>query len=84
MSDNILDQIAAGRTDLVFDYVARGHAATSADKDGVSLLQWCSYYGDVSAMKFLMAHGESLLSPAATRALIDQFLEGRRPRHPCR
>jgi len=62
MSDNILDQIAAGRTDLVFDYVARGHAATSADKDGVSLLQWCSYYGDVSAIKFLLANGESLQS----------------------
>ena len=62
MSENIFDQIADGRTDLVFDYVAAGHAATSADKDGVSLLQWCSYHGDVSAIKFLLAHGESLQS----------------------
>src|SRR5260370_33384852 len=62
MSKDILGQISDGRTDLVFDYVAAGHAATSADKDGVSLLQWCSYYGDVSAIKFLLAHGESLQS----------------------
>jgi uncharacterized protein len=60
MSEHVLDQIASGRTDLVFDYVAAGHAATSNNQDGVSLLQWCSYYGDVSAMKFLLAHGESL------------------------
>ena len=46
----------------MFDYVAAGHAATSVDKDGISLLQWCSYHGDVSAMKFLLAHGESLQS----------------------
>src|SRR5688572_25025270 len=58
----MFDGIAEGRTDLVFEYVAAGHAATSADQNGVSLLQWCSYYGDVSAIKFLLANGESLQS----------------------
>lgn len=62
MSSGLLDRIADGRTDLVFDYLSVGHAATSADQGGVSLLQWCSYYGDVSGMKFLIAHGESLQS----------------------
>ncbi len=62
MSKDIFDQIADGYTDLVFDYVGAGHAVTSTDKDGVSLLQWCSYHGDVSAIKFLLAHGESLQS----------------------
>jgi len=62
MNKNIFDQITDGQTDLVFDYVAAGHAATSADQDGVSLLQWCSYHGDVSAIKFLVTHGESLES----------------------
>ncbi|MBI4661921.1 MAG: ankyrin repeat domain-containing protein [Verrucomicrobia bacterium] len=62
MSKNILQQITDGRTDLVFDYVTAGHAATSADEGGVSLLQWCSYHGDVSALKFLLANGESLQS----------------------
>ena len=54
MSNNILRQITAGQTDLVFDYVAVGHAANSADEQGVSLMKWCAYYGDVSAIKFLL------------------------------
>lgn len=62
MDKDIFDQIADGRTDLVFDYIAAGHAATSKDKDGVSLLQWCSYHGDVSGIKFLLSYGESLQS----------------------
>jgi hypothetical protein len=59
---SILDQITEGRTDLVFDYVAAGHAATSADSGGVSLIKWCAYHGDVSAIKFLLSQGESLQS----------------------
>jgi uncharacterized protein len=62
MSRSIVDQIADGRTDLVFDYVAAGHTATSTDSGGVSLIKWCAYYGDVSAIKFLLAQGESLES----------------------
>ena len=58
----MLEKIADGRTDLVFEYLAEGHAATSADQRGVSLIQWCAYYGDVSAIKFLLAKGESLAS----------------------
>ena len=56
----MLDQIMDGRTDMVFEYLAQGHAANSTDPDGVSLLKWCAYYGDVSAMKFLLAGGASL------------------------
>src|SRR5262245_38463410 len=56
----MLDRIVDGRTDLVFDYVAQGHPATAQDKGGVALIKWCAYYGDVSAMRFLMSHGESL------------------------
>jgi uncharacterized protein len=55
-----LAEIVAGRTDLVFEYLAEGHPATSNDQDGVSLIQWCAYYGDVSAIKFLIANGASL------------------------
>jgi ankyrin repeat protein len=55
----VLDKIVAGRTDLVFDYVSQGHPATSKDKDGVLLIKWCAYYGDVSAIKYLLASGES-------------------------
>lgn len=58
----MLDRIADGRTDLVFEYVAAGHPATSKDQNGVPLIRWCDYYGDVSAIKFLLANGESLTS----------------------
>ena len=58
----MFDEIADGRTDLVFDYLDAGHAATSTDQGGVSLLQWCSYHGDVSAIRFLLGQGESLQS----------------------
>ena len=58
----MLDKIADGRTDLVFDYLAQGHAAKSTDSAGVPLIKWCAYYGDVAAIKHLLAHGESLTS----------------------
>lgn len=58
----MLDRIAAGRTDLVFEYVGAGHPATTRDAGGVSLLAWCAYYGDVAAIRFLLAKGESLAS----------------------
>ena len=64
----ILDQIADGRTDLVFDYLAHGNAATATDKDGVPLIKWCAYFGDVSAIRFLLANGESLSSLAGELA----------------
>jgi ankyrin repeat protein len=56
----LLDRISNGRTDLVFDYLSEGHAVNSADPNGVPLIKWCAYYGDVSAIRFLLANGESL------------------------
>ena len=58
----MIDRIADGRTDLVFDYLAEGNLATSKDRNGISLINWCAYYGDVSAIKFLLANGECLES----------------------
>ncbi|HET9225377.1 MAG TPA: ankyrin repeat domain-containing protein [Thermoanaerobaculia bacterium] len=58
----MIERIADGRTDLVFDFIAEGHPATATDAGGVSLLQWCAYYGDVSAIRFLLANGETLQS----------------------
>ena len=60
MTRNILERIADGRTDLVFDYLAQGHPAKSADRGGTALINWCAYYGDVSGMRFLLANGETL------------------------
>jgi len=58
----MLERIAEGRTDLIFEYVAQGNPASAKTADGTSLLHWCAYYGDVSAIRFLLAHGESLQS----------------------
>ena len=49
----LLDQIVDGRTELVFEYLTEGHLATTADEHGCSLVEWCAYCGDVSALKYL-------------------------------
>jgi ankyrin repeat protein len=56
----MLERIADGRTDLVFDYLEQGHGADSVDGAGVSLMQWCAYHGDVSAIRYLVSRGASL------------------------
>ena len=56
----MLEKIADGPTDLVFDCVNAGHPATATDPRGISLIGWCAYYGDVSAIRFLLANGEAL------------------------
>lgn len=61
MDRDMLNRITDGRTDLVFDLLAAGHAATSVS-GGASLINWCAYYGDVSGVRFLLANGESIQS----------------------
>jgi ankyrin repeat protein len=56
----MLERIADGRTDLVFDFLAQGNAAHSVDGRGVSVMQWCAYHGDVSAIRYLVSRGASL------------------------
>ena len=58
----MLNRIADGRTDLVFEFVGDGHAAASSGRDGVSLISWCAYHGDVSAIRFLIQNGERVES----------------------
>jgi len=71
----MLDRIADGRTDLVFDYVAAGNPAT-AIVNRLPLIRHCAYYGDVSAIKFLLAHGESLAALGENFALSDACFHG--------
>jgi len=60
MADSRLaSRIAAGRTDIVLDLLGSG-GSVSTEVDGASLLQWCAYYGDVSAVRLLLSQGESL------------------------
>src|SRR5687767_3562068 len=76
MENNIIQRIADGRTDLVFDYVADGHPANSTDRDGVALIKWCAYYGDVSAIRFLVGKGESLESLGENLGLNEAAFHG--------
>ena len=58
----MMKKIMDGRTDLILDYLAAGHKATSEDRKGVRLIQWCAHHGDVSAIRLLLQKGESLQS----------------------
>lgn len=60
MNATTIQRIVDGRTDLVFDWVAAGSPASATDRDGVPLIRWCAYYGDASAVRFLLANGEAL------------------------
>ena len=55
----MLDRVAGGRTDLVHEWLAAGGSA-SASVDGSNLLNWCAYFGDVSAIRCLLDAGEAL------------------------
>jgi len=55
-----LSRVVAGRTDLVVEYLNAGGDARTRDDSGTSLLSWCAYYGDVSAIRVLLLADESL------------------------
>ena len=74
----MLKRIAEGRTDLVFDYIENGHSPSSKTSDGASLMQWSAYYGDVSAIKFLLTKGETLKSLGDDMGLIAAAFHGHR------
>lgn len=59
---NMFDEIIKGRTYLVRDYLAQGNPANSTDSNGVSLIRWGAYYGDIEAISALVEAGESLKS----------------------
>src|SRR5262245_58065764 len=45
---------------MVFDYLAAGNSASSKDAEGTPLISLCAYYGDVSAIRFLLDNGETI------------------------
>lgn len=79
MSAELLQRIKDGRTDLVFEWVAAGRAATATDEGGEPLCRWCAYYGDVSGIRFLLAHGESLAALGRNLGLSDAAFHGHWP-----
>jgi ankyrin repeat protein len=63
--DELVKELADGRTDLVFELINAGAEPGKLDEGGVSLLSWCAYYGDVSAIKFLLSKSVPLTSLGA-------------------
>jgi ankyrin repeat protein len=57
-----LQQFVDGRTELVLDLLEAGVAADYTDENGVCLMQHCAYFGDVTAIRLLMARGAKLES----------------------
>ncbi|MCB9885990.1 MAG: ankyrin repeat domain-containing protein [Planctomycetes bacterium] len=58
----MFDRIADGRTDLVLPHLSTGGDAAATDAGGVSLLAWCAYHGDVTAVRALLDAGAALTS----------------------
>jgi uncharacterized protein len=60
MNKALLTRISDGRTDLVFDIEQPNF--NSNDEDCISILRWCAYYGDVSAIMYLISKGPTIKS----------------------
>jgi ankyrin repeat protein len=58
----ILDRIAQGRTDLVFDLLALPDWRTALNEGQIKALQWFVYYNDTTALKAILAAGGDLSS----------------------
>lgn len=56
----LLNKIADGRTDLIVDALDAGLPVNSTDTQGIALIKWAAYYGDVTAIKYLLLRGESI------------------------
>ena len=72
----MLQRIVDGRTDLVFEYVSDGGSAESSNHEGVRLIKWCAYHGDVSAIRFLLLNGESMESLGENYGLAEAAFHG--------
>lgn len=59
---DILARIAAGRTDYVFDLLALSDWRIALSERPTNPLQWFVYYGDVTALKAVLAAGGDLSS----------------------
>jgi ankyrin repeat protein len=55
----LLHRIENGRTDLVEPLLASAEGHAALQTHGAKLLDWCSYFGDVTACRLLLRNGES-------------------------
>lgn len=61
-ASDLLDRIARGRTDLVFELLRLPEWRTLLDAGETKVLQWFVYYNDVTALKAVLAAGGDLAS----------------------
>lgn len=73
--ETLLHRIANGRTDLVWTWLDRGGPADAA-ADNATLLQWCAYYGDTSAIRRLLQAATALASLGPDLGLIAAAFHG--------
>lgn len=75
----MIDQIARGRTDRVFDWTGDGGDPRATDAHGTPIVRWCAYYGDVSAIRHLLGCGEALAALGANLDLNGAAFHGHWP-----
>lgn len=59
-ADKLVDRISRGRTDLVFELLGRPDRNVLLAAGPVTVLQWFVYYNDVTALRAVLAAGETL------------------------
>lgn len=69
MSDDLLDRVARGRTDLVFDLLRGADWRERLTAGRVRPLQWFVYYGDVTALRAVLEADGDLASLDLDREL---------------
>lgn len=55
-----LQKFSDGRTDLIIELIEAGYQPDSSDAYGTPLMKWCAYYGDVTAIQYLLSKGAQL------------------------
>ena len=75
-TDSRLRRISRGRTDLILEVLAEPANGPLPEVDGASLAKWAAYYGDVTALRCLVGHGESILDLGDNLGLLAAAFHG--------
>lgn len=75
-ADALLDHIARGRTDLVFELLRQPDGRDLLIRGNANALQWLAYYGDVTAIRAVLEAGGDLNSLDLGRELGNAAFHG--------
>src|ERR1044071_3373310 len=65
----LLRRIESGRTDLLYTLLTSAQGPETLRERGGELLNWASYFGDVTACRLLIERGQSLTALGADKGL---------------